>query len=266
MHRNVYLLYSLFFAIGAFAQSSEPQVGMGTSTPHSSAFLEIRSANKGFLMHRMTEASIRRIPFPATGLMVFQTDGVVGYRYYDGIGWKTLGNIYLTPPHVNSIPNNSITNRHFKRNALASFNLEPDAIGTDQFGSGAITGEKVIQDELTTEKIANNALQVSNLQPPPAGTTNGSLLIWDAIATKWKTLKLPTGNLSYIGSWDAGGNSPDINGRGHTTGEFYIVRFKGSRKINTALSGVVEDFQVGDWVVYDDAFPAGFEMAKSAGE
>tara|TARA_A200000159_G_C7323353_1_gene339818 strand:+ start:1869 stop:2096 length:228 start_codon:yes stop_codon:yes gene_type:complete len=55
------------------------QVGIGTNTPDASAVLDIQSSsnNKGILIPRMTQAQRNAIGSPATGLMIFQTDGNV---------------------------------------------------------------------------------------------------------------------------------------------------------------------------------------------
>jgi uncharacterized protein (TIGR02145 family) len=51
------------------------QVGIGTTTPHASAALEIESTTKGFLPPRMTLVQINAIATPAEGLMVYCLDG-----------------------------------------------------------------------------------------------------------------------------------------------------------------------------------------------
>ena len=58
--------------IGAFAQKDN--VGIGTTKPDQSAALEISSSNKGLLTPRMSLQQRNAIQYPATGLMVYQTD------------------------------------------------------------------------------------------------------------------------------------------------------------------------------------------------
>ena len=65
-------------------------VGIGTSTPHSSARLDVCSTNKGFLPPRMTKIQRNAIISPAPGLLVFQTDAPSGYYYYTGSNWVAL--------------------------------------------------------------------------------------------------------------------------------------------------------------------------------
>jgi hypothetical protein len=74
------------------------QVGIGTSTPHTSAMLEVKSSAKGLLIPRMTTAQRNTLGATATaGLMVYDTD-LNRFYYYTGSGWMigTTGDIWST--------------------------------------------------------------------------------------------------------------------------------------------------------------------------
>lgn len=60
-------IFFLFTLLGGVMYS---QVGVGTTTPHSSAILDITSTNKGLLMPRMTDVQRNAIANPADGLMI----------------------------------------------------------------------------------------------------------------------------------------------------------------------------------------------------
>ncbi|SDL54579.1 hypothetical protein [Siphonobacter aquaeclarae] len=64
------------------------QVGVGTTTPHPSAQLEVQSTEKGFLIPRMAQA--QRPADAAEGLMIYQTDGDKGFYYFNGTTWDKL--------------------------------------------------------------------------------------------------------------------------------------------------------------------------------
>jgi hypothetical protein len=59
-------------------------VGVGTTTPDNSAQLDISSTTKGMLVPRMTLVQRTAILQPATGLIVYQTDGSPGFYYNNG--------------------------------------------------------------------------------------------------------------------------------------------------------------------------------------
>lgn len=60
-------------------------------TPDPSALIELRSTEKGMLVPRMKESDRLAIPSPAQGLLVFQNNGTVGFYFYNGSAWDTLG-------------------------------------------------------------------------------------------------------------------------------------------------------------------------------
>jgi hypothetical protein len=76
------LLCIVFLSHGAYSQMAISV--LGTADPDPSAILDLQSTNMGFLTTRMTAAEIAAIPSPATGLMVFQTDGTPGFYYNTG--------------------------------------------------------------------------------------------------------------------------------------------------------------------------------------
>ena len=73
--------------MGVYAQN----VGVGTSSPDNSAKLDVSSTDGGLLIPRMTEVQRDAIATPATGLMIFQTDGTAGFYYFDGSAWTAIG-------------------------------------------------------------------------------------------------------------------------------------------------------------------------------
>jgi len=66
---------------------SASAVSIGAAAPAASAVLEVASTTKGFLFPRMTETQRGAIGSPATGLMVYQTDGDEGVYIYKSFGW-----------------------------------------------------------------------------------------------------------------------------------------------------------------------------------
>lgn len=67
--------------------SAFSQVGIGTINPSSSSALDVTSTTKGMLVPRMTLAQKTAIVSPATGLLIYQTNGASGFWYYNGTTW-----------------------------------------------------------------------------------------------------------------------------------------------------------------------------------
>lgn len=64
--------------------SVNAQVGIGIAVPDASSQLDVTSANKGVLIPRMLATARTSIASPATGLLVYQTDGTPGFYYNSG--------------------------------------------------------------------------------------------------------------------------------------------------------------------------------------
>jgi hypothetical protein len=85
------IVLSIALIFGALA-SVNAQVGIGVSTADNSSMLEVSSTTKGLLTPRMTATQRGAIATPATGLIVYQTDGTAGFYYYTGSAWVILLN------------------------------------------------------------------------------------------------------------------------------------------------------------------------------
>jgi hypothetical protein len=67
-------------------------LSIGAALPNSLAVLDLQSTNKGFLIPRMTEAQ-RLLIGGGSGvpaLLVYQIDAVIGFYFYDGVGWRAI--------------------------------------------------------------------------------------------------------------------------------------------------------------------------------
>lgn len=84
------------------------QVGIGTTTPHASAALELKSTNKGFLPPRMTQAQRNTISSPETGLVIYNTSTNCINIYVNNV-WNELCGI-LPSASIGSLNCAEVTN------------------------------------------------------------------------------------------------------------------------------------------------------------
>lgn len=82
-------IFPLAFNLTTFAQQGVSINITGTPSDNS-AMLDVSSITKGLLVPRMTEAQKTAIAGPATGLLIYQTDNVTGFWYFDGTIWVTI--------------------------------------------------------------------------------------------------------------------------------------------------------------------------------
>src|SRR6218665_314525 len=87
------LSFSVLWGVSATAFAQKDNVGIGTTKPDNSAVLELNSSSKGLLIPRMSLQQRAAIQSPATGLMVYQTDMIAGFYYFDGGDWKPITGI-----------------------------------------------------------------------------------------------------------------------------------------------------------------------------
>jgi hypothetical protein len=91
MKRYILFIVGLLSSMQVIAQT-----GIGTTTPHASAKLDVSANNKGFLPPRVTLTSatdISTIPSPAEGLLVYNLGSVglqAGYYFWNGANWTTI--------------------------------------------------------------------------------------------------------------------------------------------------------------------------------
>jgi hypothetical protein len=90
--KPIKFLFSFFiFFICAF-EISQAQVGFGTTTPETSAMLEVKSTSKGFLPPRLTYAQRQTITNPVAGLTIWCSNcGTSGEaQVYNGTTWTNM--------------------------------------------------------------------------------------------------------------------------------------------------------------------------------
>ena len=131
------ILTALVFIILAFTVNA--QVGVGIVSPDNSAMLDVTSTTKGLLTPRMTANQRTAIGSPATGLIVYQTDGTSGFYYYTGGDWVLLINGTDPLPAINGA---SVTN-------LNASNLSSGTVPTARMGTGTANSSTFLRGDGT---------------------------------------------------------------------------------------------------------------------
>ena len=93
MRLLVFIIAMLGGGTWGFAQTAA--TGVGTTSPHPSAVLDVNSTTGGVLIPRMTREQRDAIPNPAEGLEVYVTD-LLGKYYFDGESWERTSQVLLT--------------------------------------------------------------------------------------------------------------------------------------------------------------------------
>jgi|GEM_PF-3392817 len=164
-------------------------VGINTTTPDSSAVLDINSTDGGILIPRMTLFQRDVINNPARGLLVYQTDYNPGFYYYNGWRWCPFGSIGLNGITADStsnsfqlggplIKNTTINTGVFRMvHDLTSGSFEINDANTSLFyaGNGGRIG---LGTTAPTRKLdVNGAVRIRALS---AGSTTDRIVVADA--------------------------------------------------------------------------------------
>jgi len=102
MKSSILFVLVTIFSLRIPAQNS---VGIGTTTPNSTAALDVNSSSKGLLIPRMSSAQRKAIATPAPGLLLFDSDKQSLYMY-NGDQWIqfAISDHNTTIPSTHTIP------------------------------------------------------------------------------------------------------------------------------------------------------------------
>jgi hypothetical protein len=150
MYKVFLILFSLIISLQAYGQT-----GIGTTTPNASAKLEIAATDKGLLIPRLTLTQRGSISSPANGLLIYQTDGVVGFYVNTGtaaspvwtrinMDWTRTGNdIAYTAGNVSTT--GTLTGGNSSTSSISGFGVNINTQAGVTYTIDASDNGKVIQ-------------------------------------------------------------------------------------------------------------------------
>lgn len=205
MKRSLFLAFFIIISLNlAFAQGIA--VNGDGADPDASAILDVKSTAKGFLAPRMTQAQRDAIAAPATGLIIYQTDGVTGFYFYNA-GWKPvadhLGN-HIATQNI-QLNNNRITN-----NADTSVGLSMTNRGELRLRGKAVSvipADTVAKDNFMFGNDGSLLSRGKYLTGPVPATGAGMRFMWypargafragNATGTEWDSLSIKDYSFAY---------------------------------------------------------------------
>jgi hypothetical protein len=95
-------IITVLLFIAAHKMATAQSVGIGTTTPNSSAQLDVTSTTKGMLIPRMAEAEKTAILSPVQGLMIFNTT-TNSFQYYNGVSWVNISHSGIISGTANKV-------------------------------------------------------------------------------------------------------------------------------------------------------------------
>ncbi|MDZ4756797.1 MAG: hypothetical protein SGJ10_01490, partial [Bacteroidota bacterium] len=131
-------LLTLILLTACIRFANAQSVGINTTSPDTSAALEIKSNAKGLLIPRLSTTERTNIYSPANGLLVYDST-VNQFYYYNGSAWFGIPNTNYLSANGNDIYNNNSgnvgigTTSPSEKLQIADANL----LNSGTFGSGS---------------------------------------------------------------------------------------------------------------------------------
>ncbi len=147
------------------------QAGLGTTTPHPSAMLEISATGKGLLIPRMTMAN--RPAAPATGLLIYQADNTPGFYVYNGTAWTPV------TPAASAAAHDSTT---IITRAVATYVAGTPALGPYYFSPMPYTSSQASVNEEQTPAYSSEGTSAATGYVVPTACTFSSLRLVARVA------------------------------------------------------------------------------------
>lgn len=219
------------------------QTGIGTTTPHASAKLEVASTTQGFLPPRIALTATNAaspISSPANGLMVFNTASagaspfnvVPGYYYWDGTGqqWVSLSTT------VGNVQNQAI----FRSTASTTYSGTVSSWAT-RFNNVA-PGDLTFLSS-TTFALSNGIYKIQWGLPYQTTQTYNLIQLQENISGTWTPWKndIVFANLGNGGNTDWGGGTfmTDVIDCSTSTKTLRLVNGDGSRILLAGASFII---------------------------
>lgn len=157
-----FVLASIFILMVSFEATAQ-NIGVNNPAPNAKALLDLTSTTKGLLTPRMLQAErLAMFPAPdatAKGMLVYQTDLMQGFYYYDGAvwhsvadgaaGWGLTGNAGTSPAtnYMGSSDSISVILKSHNKEVLRMTPAQKVGIGTTNPGAGYPSVRFEVADE-----------------------------------------------------------------------------------------------------------------------
>jgi hypothetical protein len=206
------MFIAFFAAANAHAQNIFPSsgsAGIGTTTPNASSIFEMVSTSKGLLVPRMTKNQRDAIKSPATGLLIYATNGAPGFYYYTGTAWTAV-----TPKAGWLLTGNASTNPG--ANFIGTVDAQPLVFKVNSEKAGY----------LGTSSTGNTAFGYQTLNANTTGVDNTANGLWSMLSNTTGYYNTATGGFSLYTNSD---------GISNTANGISALRFNTHGSDNTAV-------------------------------
>ena len=145
--------------------------------------LDVKSTDRGMLVPRMTVAQRDAILSPATGLLIFQTDSMPGFYFYNGTEWLFFGGEQGTEAGQFDYPTDVqilgdkiyVADAYNNRGQILDFEGNSQLVFGEELEFNAATGIYVTEELIALTDFENDRLLIFNHAGEVQSTLTGSL-------------------------------------------------------------------------------------------
>jgi hypothetical protein len=240
MKRRTFTLAVFAAFLTFFNNSLQAQVGVGVATPDNSSMLEVQSTTSGFLTPRMTAAQRAAIASPATGLIVYQTDGTSGFYYNMGTpgspNWVILLSGSVGVDQINATGRTS-----------SNFLKGDGTWGTPSGGGGTFTGPTTTSGVNVALTNANQIYDIGTFTTTGPTIVTVTLVGTAATAARYTII---TDNSDNLISCSYAATGAGLTGR---VGATAVLPAAGTYKVKS-LCVTASTVTINDWILSKAAF------------
>jgi len=223
------ILGIIILTMSAFSQNENVIItDDGSYSGDNSAMLDVKSANKGLLIPRLTMAERDLVAYPANGLIIYQSDNTPGFYYNAGgpqsPAWRLIYAGTLVPSEIHDDDGDTevITDDNdsifFNTNGVRRATVLPDGkvgIGlTDPSESLEVDGKVKASNGFRTSQTTGDGVYVHIAGSPSGGVISGSINGFEVAGAQGDGLNVGRADASGVYIESAGTRGVYIGGSG----------------------------------------------------
>lgn len=183
MKKIISFLFSFFIISNSFLFAQGVAINTTGTSPDNSAILDVSSDSAGILIPRMTEELRDAITSPAIGLMIYQTDGIVGFYYFNGSAWDEVSSRRSVLSILECIQNGvrDVDGNHYKTVLIGDQVWMAENLATTKYNDGI--GIPLVTDNGDWVDLVTPGYCWYENNQETYGDTYGALYNWYTINT-----------------------------------------------------------------------------------
>lgn len=183
---------------------SQENVGIGTTTPESTAILDLFANDKGLLVPRLTTVNRDNIVSPATGLIIYNTSNN-RFEYYNGSSWVpiltngiiSLNNAQIFVGNASNLATGVAMSGDATISNTGLLTISNDAITTAKIGDTQVTNAKLASG-IDATKIADGSISNTEFQYLDGVTSNIQVQLDSKVSGTLLNTNIFVGNASNV--------------------------------------------------------------------